>query len=150
MAVIAEFEIAAREAANDGTPPAEPDQFRFGGRLFTVADDVSTLPMMRYAASLGGNVATTYAAAYNLLQHVVAPTDWAAFEAHATALHATYRELIDVAHTVYNHLIGRPTRPSSGSTGGRPTTGDESSPGSSSPATLRPDLAVPMVAVADL
>jgi hypothetical protein len=154
MAVIAEFEIAAREAETE--QPGEPDQFRFAGSLFDVVENVSTLPMLRYAAALTDrglqseedrDVTPVYAAAYNLLRSLVEPKDWVRFEAVATARNANYRQLTDVAYRLYNHVTGRPTKRSSGSPDGPPPTTGASSPDSSSPATLRPDLAVPMVSV---
>ena len=152
MAVIAEFEIAVREAAQADGQPTEPDQFGFAGQLFDIVEDVSTLPMMRYAAALLTNDTTTiYAAAYNLLRALVEPNDWGRFEATATTRKATYKQLMDgVVYPVYNHVIGRPTRQPSGSSDGLPATGDASKPDSSSPPTQRPDLAVPMVEIDDL
>jgi hypothetical protein len=46
MAVIAEFELALREAEQAEGEPGEPDQILVAGTLITIADDISSLPML--------------------------------------------------------------------------------------------------------
>jgi hypothetical protein len=143
MAVIAEFELALREAEQAEGEPGEPDQILVAGTLITIADDISSLPMLRYAHALShqreneGGVTTVYAAAYDLLTAVIAPADWPTFAKLVTERKATYSELIQIGTSVYNHLVIRPTRRPSGSSGGSLTTTDASRPDAAS----RPDLA---------
>lgn len=157
MAIIAEFDLAIREAES----PAEPDQFLFCGETFTVAGVIGSLPMMRLAHGMHSDAVGQMeflGLGYALLKSVVAPEDWERFASLATARGAQFRDLTRIAYKIYAVQTARPTVRSSVSSDGPPTTTEILSPDSSSLATApasnvppgRPDLAVPMISVEEL
>jgi hypothetical protein len=75
---------------------------------------------------------------YELVQGVIAPDAWPAFEQHATATAAGIEELQQVIRQAVSARTSFPTQPSSASPDGRSTTGTSSPGGSSSPAASVP------------
>ncbi len=72
------------------------------------------------------------AALYALLRSCVHPDAWEEFEEHANESGAGQEDLMRVVQQAAQAGSGRPTLPSSGSPGGRSTTGPSSAGGSSS------------------
>lgn len=160
MAVIGQFGAAVAEA----DPNPEPDTFVFYGDTFTVREQVSALPLMKYAHAAvqnSSNEAYELAAIYEFIRSTVLPEEWDRFERVAIDNAADEAVLIQVTRAIYMAVTSRPTkRPSDSSAGPQPTT-NGSNPGSSSPATgpasavwpkspVRPDLAVEMLSVDEL
>lgn len=137
---------------------ADEQRCEFLGRPFALAEKVSALALMRFAKVASGGADTDemtgLAAMYDLLQQVVNPADWAAFEEHADGVRAQPEDLLAFIQEVFEILSDRPTGPPSVSTDGRQNTSEPSAAGSSSPvitrleAAGRPDLAA-MVRQAD-
>jgi len=108
------------------------------GRPFPVAEHgVDLLALMEFAAAAKAGLRTEdmdgLLALYDLLRSVIADDAWPEFRAHARTSHATGEELIGVVRSAVQVMAARPTRPPSGSPGGRSTTGTNSAAGSSSP-----------------
>lgn len=150
--IIGEFQVAARAAA----PDVEPDQFRFCGELFRVADHVGALPLMRFADAITADYGNStrrelegLAALNQLLRDCLHPEDWSRFQQVAAEQRAGLEDLMPIARGVYAVVSGRPTRRPSVSAGGPSNSSPQSRPASSSPGTARlwsvpdgrPDLA---------
>lgn len=132
MALIGEFGAAAREA----DPNAEPDQFKFYGELFTVADQVGAMPLLRFAAVADSGAQADelagLAAMHELLRDCLAPGDWPRFQKVAADHKADAEELMQVCGAVYQAITGRPTqRPSASADGSSTTTASSRAPSSS-------------------
>lgn len=148
MALIGEFGAAARDAEET----VEPDEFKFYGETFAVADKVGAMPLLRFAAvAESGTQAEDMeglAAMHELLRDCLAPGDWPRFQKVAADRKADAEELMEVCGAVYQAITGRPTkRPSASADGSSPTTvsskvlssSEESSPlGSVPPILLDP------------
>lgn len=98
------------------------DVVSFLGRDFAVADQVSTLALMRFAKlAQGGMDAESMeglAAMYDLLEQCIAPEDWPAFGRLADQQRAQADDLFDVVTRVLPLIAARPTgRPSDSSDG---------------------------------
>lgn len=138
MALIGEFGAAVRDAA----PDVEPDEFRFYGETFTVADQVGAMPLLRFAAvAEGGTQAEELAglaAMYELLRDCLAPGDWSRFQKVASDNKVEAEELMEICGAVYQAITGRPTRRPSVSAGGSSNTSASSREHSSSEVSLPP------------
>lgn len=107
------------------------------GEQFTVASEVGSLALMRFAKLAQSGVDALdlagLAALYDLLEQCIDPDDWSAFCDHANRHRVTGDDLLVVVQEVFALLAARPTlRPSVSSDGPRiiePTsTVDSSSP----------------------
>lgn len=138
MALIGEFGAAARDA----DPDVEPDQFKFYGELFTVAERVGAMPLLRFAAVADGGAQAEemagLAAMHELLRDCLAPGDWSRFQKVASDNKAEAEELMGVCGAVYEAITGRPTKRPSVSAAGSSITTESSREPSSSVAFLPP------------
>lgn len=125
MALIGEFEVAARRVTN-----AEPDQFRFCGETFTVADKVGIIPLGRFAkAAMSGLDSAEMeglAAMIDLLADSVIDEDRERFLDTAARNRADAEDLMPIVQAVIQAKTGRPTEPPSDSSVGRSRIGESS------------------------
>lgn len=137
MAVVGEFGAARAEAKKAS---AEPDQIRFYGETFTIADEVGTMPLLEFAAAAAeGRDASEMeglAAMHGLLRDCLVEQDWPRFVATATKNKADADTLLAVCSRVYEVISGRPTESPTASADGQSTTSPSSSPSSSRRADL--------------
>jgi hypothetical protein len=120
----------------------------FCGERFTVADRIGAMPLMRFAKVAQGGVDSGdmagLAAMYDLLEQVIDPKDWNRFQATADRARVDGDELMMFVAKVMKQITDRPTEQPSDSSDGLPTTGVNSTAGSSSPVISRlkgrPDL----------
>jgi hypothetical protein len=124
----------------------------FLGERFQIAEQVSTLALMRFAkvasAGVDANDMDGLAAMYDLLEQCIDPTQWHAFQAHADRKRAQADDLLELVREVMPRIAARPTgRPSDSSDG--PSAPSEPSVGDSSSRVIarlerqgRPDLAL--------
>jgi hypothetical protein len=136
------------EEHDEPAPPERTVELR--GRHFPVRPEgVSLLAMMKFATIAKRHAAESkrqrqdpaevaqremdgLAALYALLRSCVHPDAWEEFEEHANESGAGQEDLMRVVQQAAQAGSGRPTLPSSGSPGGRSTTGPSSAGGSSS------------------
>lgn len=124
-------------AAADAAEQTEPDTFTLYGETFTVADQVSTIPLMRLA-----KVATTsndiekhgspeeiaaaervaLAALHDFIEQTLAPGEFARFCEVAVAHRMGDDALWTLGQTLYGVISGRPTKRPSSSLSGQPPT----------------------------
>lgn len=135
-----EFDQAVSEAEK-----VEPDTFVFYGEMFTVAEQVSSIPMMRLAkvAASGGDSSDIegLVALNDFLEQTLADGEFLRFCDVATRNKVSDEALLKVAQRVYEAIAARPTRRQSSSSGGLPSTSPSSKPTSSAMANagLSPD-----------
>lgn len=138
MALIGEFGAAVAEQ----DPDREPDQFKFYGELFTVADRVGSMPLLRFAAAAASGADSAeqegLAAMHDLLRDCLSTDDWRRFQQVAQENKADGDELLAICRAVYQALSGRPTRRPSDSSDGPSATGESSKDSSSSVVNLQP------------
>ena len=132
MALIGEFGAAVRDA----DPSVEPDQFKFYGELFTVAERVGAMPLLRFAAVADSGAHADemagLAAMHELLRDCLAPGDWSRFQKVAADNKADAEELMAVCGAIYEAVTGRPTqRPAASAVGSSPTSESSRVPSSS-------------------
>jgi hypothetical protein len=124
MPIIGEFGAAAREA----DPQAEPDQFKFYGETFTVAERVGAMPLLRFAAvAESGTQASEMegmAAMYELIRDCLIPGDWPRFQKVAADNKATDDEFLEICGAVYKAATARPTQRPTDSVDGPSDTGE--------------------------
>lgn len=96
------------------------------GKAFTVADEVGTMPLMRFARlaedGLDADEMEGLAAVYDLLEQCLDPADWTAFQRHATKTRANTEVLMEFVAEVLAMVGERPTERSSDSSDGPPAT----------------------------
>lgn len=150
MALIGEFGAAARDA----DPNVEPDEFRFYGHSFGVAQEVGAMPLLRFAAIADAGTQADelagLAAMYELLRDCLVPEPvevatgrmvevegqmvaemrtlhgWPKFQKVAADNKVDADELMRVCGAVYQAITGRPTRRPSASADGSPETTESS------------------------
>jgi len=132
MAIIGEFEVAARAV----DPDAEPDQFKFCGEVFTIADKIGVIPLGRFAKAAMSGLDTAemegMAAMVDMLCDAVVDEDRDRFLQVCTQNRADGDDLMPVVQAVFEVISGRPTRQLSDSSGGLSITGVSSKAASSS------------------
>jgi hypothetical protein len=138
MALIGEFNVAVKQ----DTPDREPDQFKFEGELFTVADDINFVALGRFASAANSGMDSAemegLAAMIDLISSVVVDEDRDRFLSLASRKRADGELLMQIVQAVIESQTGRPTEQPSGSPDGLSTTGESSKDASSSEASLSP------------
>lgn len=123
MALIGEFEVAARQA----DPNREPDQFKFCGELFTVSEQMGIIPLGRFAkaatAGVDSNDMEGLAAIIDLLADTVIDEDRERFLNTAARNRAGAEDLMPIVTAVVQAQSGRPTQQPSDSSDGQSPTG---------------------------
>jgi hypothetical protein len=124
----------------------------FAGESFEVSDRIGLMPLLRFAhfarAGVDSNEMEGLASMYDILQQVIAESDWDRFQDHATEVRADEDELMGVIPAAIQLITARPTRQPSDSSDGLPTTSVSSPVDSSSQVIARlegqgrPDLAL--------
>lgn len=104
-----------------------PNHVDFFDEVFTVADKIGLMPLMRFAkvAKGGADSADMEALAVmlDLLEQCIAPSEWQRFQDCADRNRADGEELLAVVTSVMETLTERPTsRPSDSSAGPQTTT----------------------------
>ncbi len=133
MSKLGAFGAAVREAEQE--TGAEPDTFELWGREFRLAPKLGAVPIMRLARA-GRQGADTLdadgtAAVLDWFLACLHPDDRFAAETYATEQAVDADELASAAEAMTGAMLDRPTKPSSDSADGRPTT-SKSSNGSAS------------------
>jgi hypothetical protein len=157
MASLGSFEAAAKRA----DPDREPDTFTLCGETFTVADEVSPVPLMRFAkaadAGTDSDSMEGLVAMYDLLRDCLAPEErepdvtdaetgkvvrgklvrpgFDRFLEVATVNKVSNDTLWEIVNAVYAAVSGRPTQPPSNSSDGQRTSSTGSTGGSSTTGT---------------
>lgn len=136
------------EIVEDSPEPAATVDFY--GRPFEVSDrPVPLLSLMKLATiakrqqQAGGqpnpaDAQESMVILYELVRALIDPGAWPAFEDHANEVGAGENDFQRLIQDAIEARAGRPTRLSSGSPGGRSTTGPSSAGGSSSPGSSVP------------
>ena len=128
---IGTFDVAARE--QDPEQQADPDYIELCGEKFEIQSDMSSLPFMKFAsaAEVGGDSAEMVglAALLGFLREAIEPKDWFRFEQVVSANKVKDDTLMDIAAAVVAAKTGNVSRPSSGSSAGRPSTSPKSKSG---------------------
>ena len=136
----AERQAHAIQALSEGVDTTETVELL--GEHYRIADRMSAMTLMKFAVSakagaksedIDGLVDT-----YNVLNDCIHPDDWERFEADSIAKKADFDELMEVFAKAMAMAAARPTRPRSGSSPGRSSTG-ESLTDVSSPARRVPE-----------
>lgn len=129
----------------------EPDEFKFYGETFTIADEVGIMPLMEFAAAAdaGADAAELagLSAMHDLLRDCLADGEWNRFRTSAKKNKTDPDTLLAVCIRVYEVISGRPTVLPSGSAGGQSSASQSSSPSSMRKAALG---LVPVDQVVDL
>lgn len=136
-----EFDAAVQESEK-----AEPDTFRLHGQRFTIADQVSVIPLMRLAKVVATSndverrgVPEEMAAAeqaallalYDFLEQTLAPGEFDRFCEVATTNRMSDEAVNAVARRIYEVIATRPTTRQPSSSAGLPPTSPDSKPISS-------------------
>lgn len=124
----------------------------FLGERFRIADQVSSLALMRFAKVASSGVDADdmegLAALYDVLEQCIDPGQWAAFQKHADRKRAQSDDLLELVKEVLPRIAARPTGRPSDSSDGPPTQNAHSAGDSSSRVITRlegrgrPDLAL--------
>lgn len=136
MGVVGEFGAARREA----DPNREPDQIRFYGELFAIADRVGLAPLADFAEAASAGVDSDtmegLVAVKDMLRDCLAEGEFDRFWRCVKANRVNGEELVEVCGAVYAVIAARPTESPSDSSDGRSTTSPSSSPSSTRRAAL--------------
>src|SRR5690348_6239631 len=102
--------------------PDGRETIEFHGEQFTLAEDVGTMPLLRFAKLAQDDTDSEdmagLAAMYDLIEMCFDARDWQRFQAAATRHKAKGSELLAVVSQVFQVLAARPTqRPSDSSDG---------------------------------
>jgi hypothetical protein len=91
------------------------------GKKFRLAKKVGLMPMLKFSAYADVDTQDPRAlgAMYSMLKDVIDPSDWRAFEDHATDSKADAEELLDMISAALQLIAGRPTGPPRDSSPGR-------------------------------
>jgi hypothetical protein len=134
------------EAAADLAEQVEPDTFTIYGQQFTVAEQVSGIPLMRLAKvaatsdqilkhgtpeEIAAAEMTGLGAMYDFLEQVLIPGDFDRFCHVATAHRMSDEALYKIGQHLYGVISSRPTTRQSNSSSGQPPTSPDSKPTSS-------------------
>lgn len=107
----------------------------FLGEEFRLADQVSTLALMRFAKVASTGVSADdmegLAALYDVLEQCIDPEQWSAFQKHADRKRAQSDELLAVVQEALPRIAARPTGRPSDSSDGPQTVSEPSADGSS-------------------
>lgn len=122
MALLGEFEVAARQL----DPDREPDTFKFCGEIFTVSDQIGVIPLGRFAKAAVSGMDTAemdgLAAMVDLLADAVIDEDRERLLETAARNRAQGEDLLPIVRAVIRSQTGRPTQqPSDSSDGLQPT-----------------------------
>lgn len=138
MALLGEFEVAAREA----DPDREPDQFKLNGELFTVSDRDLTIVFAKFARAATSGLDTAdmegLAAMLDMLEGIVVDEDQPRLVNLSKRIGLDGEKLMEIIQAVIEAKTGRPTVQPSGSPAGLSTTGVSSKAPSSSAVSLTP------------
>lgn len=114
-----------------------PTLVTWQGESYRLADKIGDMPIIRFAKiaeqGIDANEMRGLAAMHDLLENCLTPRDWQRFQDHATRVHATADEIMELVKSTYQALSGRPTKRPSSSSDGQPPTVESSGAGSSSP-----------------
>lgn len=126
MASIGEFEVAVQDA----DPDREPDTFKLCGETFTVADNVSIVPLGMFAKAASSGLDSSemegLAALIDVVSSCVIEEDQARLLSVASKHRADADVLLAVVKAVLESQTGRPTQRPSDSSDGSSTTGASS------------------------
>lgn len=121
------FDVAAEQAEQ-----VEPDTFTFHGETFTVAEQVSSIPMMRLAkaasAGLDSSDVEGLLALHDFLEQTLIPGDFTRFCDVVMRNKVSDDTVLAIAQKVYEVISGRPTKRLPSSTPGQPPTSRASKP----------------------
>lgn len=108
----------------------QPPTIEFFGEQFQVAEKIGLMPLLRFAkaAKAGADSADleSLTVMYDLLEQVIAPSEWERFQKVADDNRADGEELMQVVSTAIELLTARPTSRPSASSDGPPTTSTNS------------------------
>lgn len=121
------FDNAAEQAGQ-----VEPDTFTFHGETFTVAEQVSSIPMMRLAKLASGGLNSSEVegllALHDFLEQTLVEGDFTRFCDVALRHKVSDDTILAIAQKVYTVIAGRPTKRLPSSTPGQPPTSRNSKP----------------------
>jgi len=140
MALIGEFGAALDEVERKVNPNREPDEFRFYGETFQIADEVGVIPLLKFGHAAASGLDTSdmegLDAMYSMLRDCLAEGQFSRFLEVGEKNKADADTLLRLVSEVYRVVSGRPTVRPSDSSDGRPPT----SPSSSTPYSKRESL----------